>query len=370
MNNKTVMDLIEKKAIERDLLENKIYNTAQIYHNIKTGAELSKHFFGENRIVPKRVAIKENIKVLCYQCKKETKTVHGIYVSCCQKCGNKNYKNLMTNCNLSGIIAYVSGGRTKLGYQTALRLLRAGATVIISTRYPEKARENYDQEFDKNKWLDNLHIYETLDFNQGSIALQESFEKLRNFIQEKFGHLDILINLAAQTIRGIEKNNSNEKNRYGDSQFFPGEKKNSWTLKLGEVDAIEIEEVFRINAIAPFLLIQAMINLLLKSTYNRRMIINVHAKEGLFVKGKTGYHPHTNMAKAALHQLTYTINRTIFEENQKMDCYGMDPGWISVDEYYEHSCPINFPPLTELDGACRILYPVFSKNKLKKCNYS
>lgn len=370
MNSKIIMDLIENKACKRDLLENKIYNIVQIYKNIKTAAELSRHFFLEERDIPKKISIKENVKIFCYQCKKETKSVHGIYVSCCQKCGNKNYKNLMTNRQLCGVVAYVSGGRTKLGYQTALRLLRAGVTVIISTRYPEKAKENYLQEFDKDKWLDNLYIYETLDFNQKSTALQESFEKLRNFIEEKFGHLDILINLAAQTIRGIEKNSSEQKNRYGDSQFFPNEKKNSWTLKLGEVDAKEIEEVFRINAIAPFLLIQSMLSLLLKSKYERRMIINVHAKEGLFVKGKTGYHPHTNMAKAALHQLTYTINRTIFEEDQKIDCYGTDPGWISVDEYYKDSCPINFPPLTELDGACRILYPIFSKNKLKKCNYT
>jgi hypothetical protein len=32
--------------------------------------------------------------------------------------------------------------------------------------------------------------------------------------------------------------------------------------------------------------------------------------------------------------------------------------WISVDEYYEGSRPWQVPPLDEVDGAARILFPL------------
>ena len=76
------------------------------------------------------------------------------------------------------------------------------------------------------------------------------------------------------------------------------------------------------------------------------------------------------MAKAALHQLTLSINTTIFDGGQKIQCFGIDPGWISIDEYSKKSLPFGSPPLTELDGACRILYPIFSFKKLNTCNYT
>ena len=70
---------------------------------------------------------------------------------------NKNYKNLMQmNIDLTRIIALVTGGRTKIGYQTALRLLRVGATVIITTRFPQPAFDTYSKEFDALKWINNL----------------------------------------------------------------------------------------------------------------------------------------------------------------------------------------------------------------------
>jgi|UniRef100_A0A6C0BLY3 hypothetical protein len=39
---------------------------------------------------------------------------------------------------------------------------------------------------------------------------------------------------------------------------------------------------------------------------------------------------------------------------------GVDPGWVSVDEYYENDRPYIVPPLDKIDGAARILYPVFA----------
>jgi len=44
---------------------------------------------------------------------------------------------------------------------------------------------------------------------------------------------------------------------------------------------------------------------------------------------------------------------------KKVSVHGCDPGWISVDEYYEDDAPWICPPLDEVDGAARVLFPVW-----------
>jgi NAD(P)-dependent dehydrogenase (short-subunit alcohol dehydrogenase family) len=378
-NTKEMIREIEKVALERSKNPNEIYNTALMHSELKTAADLSVHLFQEDRwMMPNPIELEDNDIFICFQCRKKVRKVHGIYIKCCLNCGNNNYHHLMQmDVDLKDIVAFITGGRTKIGYQTALRLLRVGAKVIITTRFPERAKEVYNKEFDANKWTDNLYIYDKgLDFNQDCTSLQNDMEKFKRWFGERFDHLDILINVAAQTIRGIERQESgdNSKNRYGDSSHFPDHLANSWNLKLGEIDPMEIQEVFRVNAIAPLMLFQTFLPYMLKSKYERRMVINVHAREGLFnIKGKSSNHPHTNMAKSALHQLTLAINTSVFDhegEKQRISCYGIDPGWISIDEYGKKSSPFGSPPLTEMDDACRILYPIFSYRKLNRCNYT
>jgi NAD(P)-dependent dehydrogenase (short-subunit alcohol dehydrogenase family) len=78
---------------------------------------------------------------------------------------------------------------------------------------------------------------------------------------------------------------------------------NSWRLKLDAVDTIKLLEVQLVNAIAPFLLNSKLKPLMLRSSHDRRFIINVSAMEGQFNRAsKTIYHPHTNMAKASLNR--------------------------------------------------------------------
>ena len=47
------------------------------------------------------------------------------------------------------------------------------------------------------------------------------------------------------------------------------------------------------------------------------------------------------------------------DDNKSFSIHGCDPGWISVDEYYASSKPWIVPPLDEVDGASRILFPIF-----------
>ena len=312
------------------------------------------------------IKLPDNKYLKCYGCSKIAKNSHPVYVFSCFKCGNIFQKFRHYSKNLNDKIAFVSGVRTKLGHQITLKLLRAGCKVIGTTRYPEKALKIYESYSDYEKFKLNLHIYpKPLDFDSSNMI--EKFKILFNYINENFGFLNILINCAAQTIRSREKNMENsdlfltESNRYNDPKYADSTCVNSWQMELNDIMQNEMEEVYRVNAIAPCLLIQTLIPLM-KLSKNPPYIINVHAREGLINVKKSKFHIHLNMAKIGLSMLSKCLIsiklKTI--HNELFRIHGVDPGWISVDEYYEKNRPWNVPPLDEIDGASRILYPLFA----------
>jgi NAD(P)-dependent dehydrogenase (short-subunit alcohol dehydrogenase family) len=251
-----------------------------------------------------------------------------------------------------------------------VKLLEAGATVVGTTRFPQKALELYRKYPEWEKWKKQLKIYpKSLDWDVENIA--EQGRKLVRWIENdlKLPAVDILVLSAAQTIRARDKR-SDEKsatededtNRYEDSRFVKDCQVNSWQMKLHDLVQQEMEEVYRINAIAPCLLLQQIIPLLKKSPVNP-YIVFVHAREGLFTVPKNQKHIHTNMAKAGLSMLTKCLKgaKLHTETGKPMYSHGIDPGWISVDEYHETNRPWIVPPLDEIDGAARILYPVMKR---------
>src|SRR6188768_3053776 len=76
----------------------------------------------------------------CYICKQPFAKVHRYYDSMCEPCGDFNYAKRGQSADLSGHYALVTGARVKIGYQAALKLLRAGAHVIVTTRFPFVSR--------------------------------------------------------------------------------------------------------------------------------------------------------------------------------------------------------------------------------------
>lgn len=97
--------------------------------------------------------------------------------------------------NLEGRVCIVTGARCKIGYRSALKLLRCGASVIATTRFPADAAKRYAAEEDSAIWSSRLHVY-GLDFRD--IALLESF---CTFVTDNYDRLDVIINNACQTIR-------------------------------------------------------------------------------------------------------------------------------------------------------------------------
>jgi len=61
--------------------------------------------------------------------------------------------------DLSGRHAFLTGGRTRIGYATGLKLLRAGATLYTTSRFPFATVQRYSGEKDADQWLSRLHVF-------------------------------------------------------------------------------------------------------------------------------------------------------------------------------------------------------------------
>ena len=131
----------------------------------------------------------------CFLCNQFFTEHHNFYTGLCWSCGNLNYAKRNQVVNLRNKIALVTGARLRIGYATVLKLLRSGATVIATTRFPHDAAKRYARENDFESWQTRLHIY-GLDLRHLS-----SLESFVNHILSYYPRLDIIVNNAAQTVR-------------------------------------------------------------------------------------------------------------------------------------------------------------------------
>ena len=281
----------------------------------------------------------------CYICKVRFTERHHFYSHLCPACATLNYEKRHRVADFEGRVCLVTGARVKIGFQVALKFLRMGARVIITTRFPQDARKRYLAEADSERWLDRLRIFGAdFRFLGGVEAMCQELCR-----REKF--LDVIVNNACQTVRrpaayyahllqdetralaldgsdgphpaiipmagaavpaltqlavlGEDRMRAEdvsltmpagEQDVHG--QQLDLRSTNSWLLKLGEVETPEAVEVFCINALAPFIINSSLRPLLESSPMPDRYIVNVSAMEGKFYRYKQPTHPHTNMAKA------------------------------------------------------------------------
>jgi len=330
----------------------------------------------------------------CYVCNARYDRMHFFYGRLCPECAEYNYRQRCACVDLSGRNILLTGGRVKVGYATALKALRSGANLLLTSRFPALALEQLSQEKDYNEWKDRLTLY-GLDLRNLKAA-----EDFIRYVTAHYPWLDILINNAAQTIRYpddyylplINKENgllcntnppanllpnktsvggtkslklkentfpAVEENRFG--QPVDNRDKNSWNSKLDEISTYELLEVNLINQISPYLLIKGLKPLFLQSPFKERFIVNVTSSEGQFsYSNKTVFHPHTNMTKAALNMMTHTSASEFAADSIYMN--SVDVGWISTGakeelrkKQFEQAY---IPPLDPVDGAARIFHPI------------
>ena len=92
-------------------------------------------------------------------------------------------------------MALLTGGRVKIGYQAGIKLLRAGAHLIVTTRFPRDSAARYAQEPDFADWGDRLEIY-GLDLRH-----TPSVEAFCRHLLATHDRLDFIVNNACQTVR-------------------------------------------------------------------------------------------------------------------------------------------------------------------------
>jgi NAD(P)-dependent dehydrogenase (short-subunit alcohol dehydrogenase family) len=97
--------------------------------------------------------------------------------------------------DLTGRTILVTGARVKIGYQCIMKLLRCGATVIATTRFPADCAKRVALEKDFANFKDRIHIY-GVDFRH--IPGVEAFA---SFICSKYTSLEGIVNNACQTVR-------------------------------------------------------------------------------------------------------------------------------------------------------------------------
>ena len=284
----------------------------------------------------------------CYVCKLYYHELHHFYDLMCPSCAALNMERRHATADLRGRVAVITGARVKIGYHAAIKLLRAGARVVVTTRFPRDAAARYAREEDYAAWQDRLEVY-GLDLRHTPSV--ESFAKHMN---ETHTRLDFIINNACQTVRRppgfyrhlidsesslevdarmkpllagharmVEEKASRDAPRHSslahapigmlasaalsqialtdedhrdEVHFFPEgsldqdlqqvdlRERNSWRLTLSEVPTVELLEVQLVNAIAPFVLNARLKPLMVKVPTQDKHIVNVSAMEGQFYR--------------------------------------------------------------------------------------
>jgi NAD(P)-dependent dehydrogenase (short-subunit alcohol dehydrogenase family) len=131
----------------------------------------------------------------CYVCKQHYATLHHFYDQLCPACAELNFFKRTELADLTGRVALLTGGRVKIGYQAGLKLLRAGAALIVTTRFPRDSAARYAGEPDFGEWGHRLEIF-GLDLRH-----TPSVEAFCRELLSKRDRLDFIINNACQTVR-------------------------------------------------------------------------------------------------------------------------------------------------------------------------
>jgi NAD(P)-dependent dehydrogenase (short-subunit alcohol dehydrogenase family) len=333
----------------------------------------------------------------CYICKADYTLVDAFYHWLCPACAAYSHAKRVQRTDLTGRRALLTGGRAKIGMYIALLLLRDGAHLTITTRFPKDAVRRFAQEKDSADWIGRLKVV-GIDLRDPTQVIALADEVAAE------GPLDILVNNACQTVRrtpgaysrlvemesaplptgmalpemvtfdGISEAHpaaltgtlashplphhdgetaarmtalalsagraSLEAHLAGTAVDAGGllpdvQTVNSWTQKVDEVDPLELLKVQLCNATAPFILISRLRGAMRSSTAPRKYVVNVSAMEGQFSRRYKGPgHPHTNMAKASLNMLTRTSAGEMFETDQIL-MTAVDTGWITDERPHQ-----------------------------------
>ena len=334
----------------------------------------------------------------CYICKQKFTTIHHFNDQMCGPCGDFNFAKRTELVDLSGRTALLSGGRVKIGFQAGLKLLRCGARLLVTTRFPRDSAMRYAAEPDFEAWSDRLKIF-GLDLRH-----TPSVEAFCRELLHTESRLDFIINNACQTVRrppafyahmmdgesaaastlstaarkilsvyeGFRGSSTAAVVQSGAAlermglthaaalsqvplvpddmlvahQLFPVGKldqdlqqidlreRNSWRLLLDEVPSVELLEVQLVNAIAPFLINARLKPLMLRTANRDKHIVNVSAMEGQFYRNNKTTR-HPHTNMAKAALNMMTRTSAADYQQSGIHMNSVDTGWVTDEDVAE-----------------------------------
>jgi NAD(P)-dependent dehydrogenase (short-subunit alcohol dehydrogenase family) len=187
-------------------------------------------------------------------------------------------------------VIVVTGGNRGIGFEICRQLVNRGAQVVLTARKAEAGREAVEK-------LATQKL--KVQFHALDVTSSESAEKLRDFLEGTFGHVDVLINNA-----GIISDDE---------------------ASGLEVKAATVRKTFETNTIGPLQLSQTLMPLLKRSRAAR--IVNMSSGMGALSDMGGGYAAY-RISKAALNAVTGILAA---ELRGVIAVNSMCPGWVRTD---------------------------------------
>jgi NAD(P)-dependent dehydrogenase (short-subunit alcohol dehydrogenase family) len=196
----------------------------------------------------------------------------------------------------------ITGSNRGIGLELAERYASIGWDVIATCRTPEKA--------------DKLHIlskqYRNLSIEMLEITDELSIKALTIKLKDKA--IDILINNA-----GIYSARTNGNKPYSGDNKDPGQ-------KFGSLDADGWAFVLKVNAVAPFMVTEALLPNILSGAH--RKVIMITSRGGSIETVQEGGLAYRS-SKAALNSAMRSTSRTLTPKGITM--ISLHPGWVQTD---------------------------------------
>lgn len=189
-------------------------------------------------------------------------------------------------------IAVVTGANKGIGFEICRQFTQKRIIVVLTAR--DKAKGKAAQQKLAQLGLEVL-------FHELDVTNVTSAKALARYLEEKFGHIDILINNAGVF---LEK----------------------WDQPALSADLKTVQEILETNFYGPFRMIQVLAPLLKKSQEPR--IVNVSSGMGTLTD-MDGNCPGYRVSKTGLNALTRIFATELKDHNVKVN--SMCPGWVRTD---------------------------------------
>jgi NAD(P)-dependent dehydrogenase (short-subunit alcohol dehydrogenase family) len=190
-------------------------------------------------------------------------------------------------------IALVTGGNRGLGFETCRQLAQLGLTVLLGARDLAKGKAAAYQ-LNEKEGLDVM-------FYQLDVSDQNSIYNLVKEVDQRFGHLDVLVNNAAILY-------------------------DTWQNTV-DADLEVVSQAIITNLFGPWRLSQAFIPMMKTNKYGR--IVNVSSLGGSLHYMNYGGTPVYSISKAALNVLTRKLAAELVDTGILVN--SVDPGWVATD---------------------------------------